>query len=326
MNKSLRPTDDSPCNLLVILGPTASGKTRLAVAAAQQLNGEIISADSRQVFRRMDLGTGKDLAEYGEVAYHLIDIMEPGEEFSVFGFQRLFSAAFADIRGRGRLPILAGGTGLYLDAVLRGYRLTEVPENPSLRAELSTLTIEELRERLLGLNPDHHNSSDLLDRDRLSRAIEIASHTPAPGEEEPAPLPELHPLVFGIRFEREVLRRRITERLRARLDGGLLDEVSRLLAEGVPAERLEAYGLEYRLVSRHLRRELNRNDMFQKLNAAIHDFAKRQDTWFRRMEKHGVEIIWLDGSGDPLNELLDQWTRREEHRQKSVTPFPMTEP
>ncbi|TWJ18242.1 tRNA (adenosine(37)-N6)-dimethylallyltransferase MiaA [Geobacter argillaceus] len=303
--------DRTGCNLLVILGPTASGKTRLGVAAAGELNGEIISADSRQVFRGMDIGTGKDLDEYGDVPYHLIDILDPGEEFSVFAFQRLFVSAFNDITGRGRLPVLVGGTGLYLDAVLRGYRMVEVPEDPTLRRKLADLPLETLRERLLGLNPKLHNSTDLIDRDRLVRAIEIATFERTAVEAEVPALPELSPLVFGIRFEREQLRRRITERLRARLSGGMIEEVEQLLAAGVPAERLDWYGLEYRFVTRFLRGELNRNDMFQKLNGAIHAFAKKQENWFRRMERHGVEIIRLDGGDDPLSALLAEKARRE---------------
>jgi tRNA dimethylallyltransferase len=289
------------CNLLVILGPTASGKTRLGVAAARALNGEIISADSRQVFRDMDIGTGKDLAEYGEVPCHLIDIVDAGCEFSVFDFQERFVAAFEEIRSRGRLPVLVGGTGLYLDAALRGYRLVKVPENPALRAELAGLDLPELQQRLLRLRPDQHNVTDLADRKRLERAIEIAE-----GEEgaEPLPLPPIEPLVFGVCWERTVLRRRITERLRQRLDEGLIEEVAALHRSGIPYETLDYYGLEYRFVAQHLQNRLNRNDMFQKLNSAIHQFAKRQETWFRRMERQGVVIHWLDGAGDPLAELL----------------------
>lgn len=296
----------TPHNLLVILGPTASGKTRLAVAAARELNGEIISADSRQVFRRMDIGTGKDLAEYGDVPYHLIDICEPGEEFNLFAFQQLFNQAFTAITARGRLPLLVGGTGLYLDAVLRGYRLTAVAENPALRAELAALSLEALQARLLALKPQLHNSTDLLQRERLVRAIEIAA-APQPADEPPALL--LKPLVCGIRIEREELRRRITARLKERLQSGMIEEVAALLAAGIPPERLDAYGLEYRFVSRHLGGSLNRNDMFQKLNAAIHDFAKKQENWFRRMEKQGVPIVWLDSSGDLLEQLLAAYGR-----------------
>jgi len=291
-------------NLITILGPTACGKTRLAVDVARLLGGEIISADSRQVFRGMDLGTGKDLDEYGDVAYHLIDICAAGEEFSVFDFQRRFCEAFHVVSSRGKLPILVGGTGLYLDAILRGYHLVEVPEDPVLRAELVGLPIAALQQRLLELVPDQHNTTDLLDRDRLLRAIEIATFKQSGGGGTAIELPELYPLVFGIKIARDVLRRRITERLKQRLAEGMIEEVQCLLDAGVSAERLDSYGLEYRYISRHLRGELNRNDMFQKLNSAIHDFAKRQETWFRRMEKHNVPIIWLDASKDLLPQLL----------------------
>jgi len=292
-----------PGNLLVVLGPTASGKTRLAVQAARHLDGEIVSADSRQVFRGMDIGSGKDLAEYGEVPYHLIDILEPGSEFNVFAFQKAFFAAFEAIRARGRLPVLAGGTGLYLDAVLRGYRLVEVPENQPLRAELAPLPTEELAARLQRLRPRQHNTTDLLDRERLVRAIEIAEGETAAAAGLP-PLPELHPVIFGLRWERPALRRRIADRLRERLEQGLVEEVATLHAAGVPWERLEFYGLEYRFVARHLQGELSRNDMRQKLESAIGDFAKRQETWFRRMERQGTHIHWLQGAGDPLAEML----------------------
>ena len=292
-----------PCNLLVILGPTASGKTRLGVELARRLSGEIISADSRQVYRGMDIGTGKDLTEYGEIPHHIIDIIEPGCEFNVFAFQRSFLQAFAEINGRGRLPVMVGGTGMYLEAVLKGYRLMEVPEDADLRQELSSLSDEELAGRLKGLNPRLHNTTDLQERGRLTRAIEIAEYERC---HEPEPFPvTLSPLVFGIRLERPVLRERITERLRARLEEGMIGEVERLYRSGVPYETLEFYGLEYRFAARYLKGELNRNDMFQKLNGAIHDFAKRQETWFRRMERNGTTIHWLEGSGDPLKEALE---------------------
>lgn len=296
------------CNLLVILGPTASGKTRLGVAAARALGGEIVSADSRQVFRGMDIGTGKDLSDYGDIPFHLIDICEAGVEFSVFDFQERFRAAYADIRARGKLPVLVGGTGLYIDCVLRNYRLVRVPENQELRAALAHLSMEQLAERLKALKPEQHNTTDLNHRERLLRAIEIAEGELACGETGPV-VPDLQPLVFGLRWERTLLRRRITERLRQRLDEGLIDEVRGLLDRGVPHRMLEHYGLEYRFVARHIRGELNRNDMFQKLNSAIHQFAKRQDTWFRRMERQGVDIHWLDAGGDPLKELLRIYRR-----------------
>ncbi len=289
--------DISRFNLLVILGATATGKTRLAVELARELGGEIISADSRQVFRGMDIGTGKDLAEYHDVPYHLIDIVEAGTEFSVFAFQCCFLQAFADISGRGRLPVVCGGTGLYLDAALRGYRLVEVPEDTALRAELAGLDDAELAARLMALRPEQHNRTDLSDRSRTIRAIEIArfQHDQAAGHE---PWPDIRPLVLGIRRERSEVRRRITERLEQRLENGMLDEVRRLHEGGIPWERLDYYGLEYRHIGAHLRGETDRTTMVQRLNAAIHDFAKRQETWFRRMEKHGVPIHWLDAPGD----------------------------
>jgi tRNA dimethylallyltransferase len=286
---------------LVILGPTASGKTRLGAGIARELGGEIISADSRQVYRGMDIGAGKDLEEYGGIPYHLIDILDPGEEFNVFRFQRLCFSAMEEIRRRGCLPVIVGGTGLYLDAVLRGYRMVEAPENRDLRDGLAAQSTEELAARLLSLTPRLHNTTDLLDRERLVRAIEIAEYERT---HEPEPLPEIRPIVFGVRWERSVLRQRITARLKARLDAGLIDEVERLHRDGVAYETLEFYGLEYRFVARYLKGELNRNDLFQKLNSAIHDFAKRQETWFRRMERQGIEIHWLEGAGEPVAEAL----------------------
>jgi len=294
-------------NLLVILGPTASGKTRVGAGAARALNGEIISADSRQVFRGMDIGTGKDLEDLEGVPCHLIDILEPGEEFSVFDFQRRFREAFEAICGRFRLPILVGGTGLYLDAVLRGYQLRKVAENSSLRDELSSWDTARLRKRLCRSRPDPHNTTDLLDRDRLLRAIEIAEADEVHGTSA-SEMPALHPITFGLRCDRNRLRRRITVRLKARLAGGMIEEVERLHAAGVGWEKLEYYGLEYRFVAQYLQGELSYNDMFQKLNSAIHQFAKRQETWFRRMERNGVPIHWLEGEGEPLPDLLKRFS------------------
>ncbi|MHB8056271.1 MAG: tRNA (adenosine(37)-N6)-dimethylallyltransferase MiaA [Desulfuromonadaceae bacterium] len=284
-------------DLLTILGPTASGKTRLAVAMAERLGGEIISADSRQVFRGMDIGSGKDLHEYGRVPYHLIDILDAGGEFSVFDFQRRFLGAYEGVTKRRALPILCGGSGMYLDAVLRGYRMVEVPRNDALREVLAQKTDAELVEELRRLKPDQHNSTDLLDRERTVRAIEIAS-----GEigqcTVSEPFPRLRSTVIGIRWERAALRRRITDRLRERLENGLIGEVERLHQEGIAWERLDYYGLEYRYVGGYLRGDMDKNDMFQRLSAAIHTFAKRQGNWFRRMERHGVAINWIDGDGD----------------------------
>jgi tRNA dimethylallyltransferase len=288
-------------NILTILGPTASGKTHLAVALARELGGEIISADSRQVFRGMDIGSGKDIHEYGNIPYHLIDILESGEEFSVFAFLRHFREAFTSISRRSRLPILCGGTGLYLDATLRGYRMVEVAEDAALRSELEYRGSDELAAMLCELKPDQHNSSDLMDRSRTIRAIEIARYEKEHSTEE-LPIPELRPLVIGIRWERSELRKRITERLRLRLENGMIEEVQHLHDGGVPWERLDYYGLEYRYIGTYLQGKMNRGDMFQKLNSAIHNFAKRQENWFRKMEKNGVIINWVNGATDPLSE------------------------
>lgn len=290
-----------PPNLLVILGATASGKTRLGVQLAGMLNGEIISADSRQVYCGMDLGTGKDLHEYQGIPYHLIDVAQAGEEFNLFRFQRLFLKAFTDVKSKGAFPILVGGSGMYLDCVLRGYRLAEVPQDPALREELAPLSMEELASRLVRSNPRLHNSTDLTERGRLLRAIEIAEFQGGGSDN----WPELTPLTIGIRWERGELRERITKRLKERLEQGMVEEVARLHALGVPWEQLEFYGLEYRYLARYLKGELSRNDMFQKLNSAIHDFAKKQENWFRKMQTKGTVINWVDGDGDPLAEALD---------------------
>ncbi|PLX95648.1 MAG: tRNA (adenosine(37)-N6)-dimethylallyltransferase MiaA [Desulfuromonas sp.] len=292
----------SATNLVVLLGATATGKTHLAVEAARLLQAEIISADSRQVYRGMDIGTGKDLAEYEEVPYHLIDIVDPGYEFNVFEFQQRFCQTFEEIEQRGHLPLLCGGTGLYLDAVLGDYRLAQVPRNDVLRQELAPLNDDQLRERLLQLAPQQHNETDLQERERIVRAIEIAS---APAAEPHPVLQNLQPLVFGLRWERRVIRQRITARLKQRLDEGMIDEVARLHELGAPWETLEFYGLEYRFIAQHLQGKLNRNDMVQKLNSAIHQFAKRQETWFRRMERRGCTIHWLEGEQQPLARLME---------------------
>ncbi|MDD2364597.1 MAG: tRNA (adenosine(37)-N6)-dimethylallyltransferase MiaA [Desulfuromonadaceae bacterium] len=297
MNMNLHETSE----LITVLGPTASGKTRLAVAIAEIVCGEIISADSRQVFRGMDIGSGKDLHEYKDIRYHLIDVLGAGEEFSVFEFKRRFNAAFEDITLRNMMPILCGGSGMYLDSVLRGYRLIEVPRDEALRSELAEKSGEELVSLLSTLKPGQHNSTDLLDRERTIRAIEIARGEIS-SSQLPDPVVKLSSTVIGIHLERDVLRQRITGRLKSRLDSGMIEEVEHLNSIGVGWDRLNYYGLEYRYVGEYLRGELNKNDMFQKLNAAIHNFAKRQMNWYRRMERDGILINWIDGD----NELLEQ--------------------
>lgn len=291
------------CNLIVVLGPTASGKTKLAVQLASHLDGEIISADSRQLYRGLDIGSGKDLHEYGQIRYHLIDIVDPGYEFNLFEYQQVFFEVFAAIRSRHKLPLLCGGTGLYLDAVLKGYRLVEVAENPHLRQQLARLSQQQLVQRLQNSRSRLHNRTDLEDRSRLIRAIEIAEGEAAPRTRLPS-LPPLYPLLFGLRFSRDELRQRITERLKKRLDEGMIEEVQELHRQGLSYETLEFYGLEYRYVAQFISGKLNRNDMFQKLNSAIHQFAKRQQTWFRRMERNGATIHWLDGWEDPFNQAM----------------------
>lgn len=283
--------------LITVLGATASGKTRLAVELAEWLNGEIISADSRQVFRGMDIGTGKDLHEYGATPYHLIDILDAGEECSVYDFQQHFLRIYADVIKRGNQPILCGGTGLYLDAVLRGYRMVEAPRNEVLRLELANRTDGELVELLISVKSSQHNTTDLLHRERIVRAIEISVAEKVQNFVEEFPV--INHFIIGIRWERSELRRRITERLKVRLSDGMVEEVERLHANGISWEKLIYYGLEYRYIALYLQGMLNYNDMVQKLNSAIHNFAKRQETWFRRFENRGLSINWLEG-GDGL--------------------------
>ena len=293
----------SDFNLLVVLGPTASGKTSLAVKLAQQLQGEVLSADSRQVYRGLDLGSGKDLDEYQDVPYHLIDIVDTDYEYNIFDFQRHFVEAFELVNQRNKLPILAGGSALYVDAILKGYRLVEVPENPLLRAELALLSDTQLVDYLLALKPEQHNTTDLIERPRIIRAIEIAK-----GEQEAAtslpPFPKITPFIVAIKWDRAVLRKRVTARLIERFDQGLIEEVKNLQANGTPWQTLDFYGLEYRFVGQYLQGKLSRNDMFQKLNSAIHQFAKKQDTWLRRLERNGFKIHWLDGEQDTLPQAL----------------------
>ena len=295
-------------NLIVILGSTASGKTRLAAHLAKDMGSEIISADSRQVYRGMDIGTGKDLGEYIvddiSVPYHLINIVDPDYEFSVFEYQKRFFGCFDEITSRSIIPIMVGGTGLYIESVIKGYRMQVVPENQHLRAELENMDMESMAYRLLKLNPTVHNTTDLLDRKRLIRAIEIAEHAKTHGPDESLTLPYISPLIIGIRWERSILRRRITDRLRERLASGMIEEIKNLHESGIGWEKLDFFGLEYRYVSLFLQGIINYNDMFQKLNTKIHQFAKKQETWFRRMERQGVKIHWITGADYEAVKLL----------------------
>jgi len=293
---------DCNLNLIVILGPTASGKTRLAARLAASLGAELISADSRQVYRGMDIGTGKDLGEYivdgVPVPYHLIDVAEPGHLFSVYEFQQRFYECFREITARGRMPIVVGGTGLYIESILREYRMLPVPENAVLREELKGQGMEEMAARLLHLNPALHNTTDLTGRERLVRAIEIAEHTSKHGSKEVIERPDIVPLVIGVRWDRTVLRERITKRLKERLGQGMIEEVQRLHDSGISWERLDEMGLEYRYVSLHLQGKLTFDEMLKTLNIRIHQFAKRQDTWFRGMERRGIKIHWIEGADE----------------------------
>ena len=286
-------------DLISILGPTASGKTTFAAALAAALDTEIISADSRQVYRRMDLGTGKDLADYvvdgRPVPYHLIDIAEPGTKYNVFEYQRDFLHAYESIRAKGRTPIVCGGTGLYLESVLRGYRLLPVPENPALRAALAGKSLAELTERLKQYKT-LHNTTDVDTPKRAIRAIEIEEYYRHVPPEAERPFPKLRSLILGVDIGRDERRARISQRLRQRLAEGMVDEVRCLLDEGIAPEDLTYYGLEYKFLTLYAIGRLTYDDMVRQLEIAIHQFAKRQMTWFRGMERRGFTIHWIDAS------------------------------
>ena len=283
--------------LITILGPTASGKTALAAQVASAIGAEVISADSRQVFSEMNIGTGKDLDDFiignMKIPYHLIDVAEPGTEFSVFNFVTGFRKAFSEIRQRGNVALLCGGTGLYIESVLKGYEMVEVPVNQELRKEWETLSDATLTEMLLSFK-QLHNTTDTETRERLLRALEIEfyrkENQPVMAEPDFKNSP-----VFGLKFDRLLERERITQRLKMRLENGMIDEVKQLLDKGISSARLVQYGLEYRYVTRYISGEISHDDMFRLLNTAIHQFAKRQMTWFRRMERTGITIHWLRG-------------------------------
>ncbi len=284
-------------DLLVVTGLTATGKTALAVNLAEKLNGEIISADSRQVFRGMSIGTGKDLDDYiiddKVIPYHLIDIKDAGETYSVFQFQKDFLEAYEDIKARKRFPVLSGGTGLYVESVVSRYKLLDVPQNPELRAELKAKTLEELTEMLSQMKR-LHNTTDIDTRQRAIRAIEIERYY-ADYDVDETDIPSIKPLIVAPSYDRPQVRKRITERLHQRLDEGMIDEAKSLLEQGVHPEKLISYGLEYKYLTWYLTGELDYDTMVDRLNIAIHQFAKRQMTWFRRMQRKGIEIHWIDG-------------------------------
>lgn len=283
--------------LIVVTGPTATGKTAFAAHLAYRLNGEIISADSRQVYRGMDQGTGKDYIDYFveglNIPYHLVDIVDPGYEYNVYEFQKDFISAYEDIMERGKTPVLCGGTGMYIEAVLNGYRLIRVPVNDELHAELEGKPHDELI-HLLNSFKTPHNVTDTGDRKRLIRAIEIQRFYNDHPELDHS-FHKFSSIIFGIHFEREIIREQITERLKRRLDNGMIEEVKMLLNKGLKPEQLKFYGLEYKYLTQYIEGEITNDEMFRLLNTAIHQFAKRQMTWFRKMEREGFKIHWIDG-------------------------------
>ena len=297
--------------MITILGPTASGKTPFAAALARRIGGEIISADSRQVYRRMDIGTGKDLDDYGEVPYHLIDIAEPGTKYNLFQYQHDFLKAYEDIRSRGVTPILCGGTGLYLEAVLKGYQLAPVPENKQLRASLEGKSLEELTQMLVELKRKNgtnmHNKTDVDSAQRAIRAIEIELFN-GENPQEGAQIPPIDSLIIGVDIDREERRRKISRRLKQRLETGMVEEVKALLDSGIPADDLIYYGLEYKFVTEYLIGKTTYEEMYRSLEIAIHQFAKRQMTWFRGMERRGFTIHWIDAMM-PMEEKVEEVMR-----------------
>ncbi len=299
--------------LLTILGPTASGKTTLAAHLAYELDGEIISADSRQVYRGMDIGTGKDLSDYEingrRIPYHLIDIRDAGEKYTLFHYQQDFHRVFRDISGRNKISILCGGTGLYIESVLKGYRLIDVPENPTLRKSLSGKTLEELTE-ILASYKKLHNTTDTDTKKRAIRAIEIADYQ-AKRQAEQLTFDPIDSLIIGIDIDRELRRQHISSRLKKRLEEGLIDEVKQLLQSGVRVDDLLYYGLEYKFVTLYVIGSLSYDEMFAQLETAIHQFAKRQMTWFRGMERRGFAIHWIDATlplDDKVGKCLELWS------------------
>lgn len=295
--------------LITIIGPTASGKTAFAAALAARLDTEIISGDSRQVYRSMDIGTGKDLADYmvdgKQIPYHLIDICNPGDKYNVFEYQHDFHKAFEEIRKKGKLPILCGGTGMYIESVLRGFKLLDVPQNPALRESLKGKSLVEL-EQILASYKVLHNKTDVDSAQRAIRAIEIEEFykTEAPDKRVYAPI---NSLIIGVDIDRELRREKISRRLRARLDEGMVDEVRAILATGVKPEDLIYYGLEYKFLTLYIIGQLTYDEMVSQLEIAIHQFAKRQMTWFRGMERRGLHIHWLDATlptDEKINNVL----------------------
>ncbi|HBZ21145.1 MAG TPA: tRNA (adenosine(37)-N6)-dimethylallyltransferase MiaA [Bacteroidales bacterium] len=299
--------NSSKYDLLVVTGPTASGKTSLAAALALKLNGEVISADSRQVYRHMNLGTGKDYNDYvvegRKIPYHLVDIADPGYKYSVFEYQQDFIKVLADLRSRNVFPVVCGGSGLYIDSVVSGYKMTEVPPDPEFRASLETRSLEELT-KILSSYKKLHNRTDTDTKKRAIRAIEI-EHFIETGKQIFTDIPEVKPLVTGVLFGRDIRRERISERLKSRLEEGMVDEVKHLLAEGIDPDILVYYGLEYKYITHYITGRISYEEMYTSLETAIHQFAKRQMTWFRGMERRGIKIHWIDGEL-PMNTKVEQ--------------------
>ncbi len=299
-----------PHQLITILGPTASGKTALAARLAYELDGEIISGDSRQVYRGMTIGTGKDLDDYivdgHAIPYHLIDICEPGEKYNIFQYQQDFLRAWRGVQSRGKWPILCGGSGLYIESVLRGYALSPVEQNPELRRSLEGKSLDELTRILLNLKAETgstmHNTTDVDTPQRAIRAIEIETFN-AEHPTQPRQMEAPDSLVVGVAIDRDERRRKITARLRRRLDEGMVDEIRGLLAKGIKAEDLIYYGLEYKYVTLYAIGQLSYEEMFRQLEIAIHQFAKRQMTWFRGMERRGCRIHWIDAASSMEDKL-----------------------
>ena len=284
-------------DLITILGPTACGKTRLAAHLASSISGEIISADSRQIYKKMNLGTGKDYEDYivngKKIPYHLVDILEPGYKFNVYEFQKYFLKVYKDIKARNNIPLLCGGSGMYIDAVTKGYKLMAVPQNIKLRKELESKSLKELS-KILSSYKKLHNITDTDTKKRAIRAIEIEEYY-ACHPESKHKYPSINNIFFGIKYDRITTRKRITERLQERLKRGMVEEVQNLLKEGLGPEDLIYYGLEYKYITQYITGELDYNTMVEKLNIAIQQFAKRQMTWFRKMEREGARINWFDG-------------------------------
>ena len=288
---------------MIVLGPTAVGKTSIGVQIAHKFNGEIISADSRQTYRHLDIGSGKDLAEYivdgQQIPYHLIDIIDLPDEYTVYNYQQDFYRAFKEIMSRGKLPVVVGGTGMYIDAIVRDYQLVNLPDNPELHAQLEATPLKELAARLLELQPDLHTKNDLQEKDRVIKALEIIEAKKAGYDTTSIERPEIKPFIIGTTLERPQVWENISIRLRERLDNGMLEEVQSIHDSGISWERLEKLGLEYRYCSLFLKGDLKtKEQLYEELFIAIRQFAKRQETWFRMMEKKGVEIHWLSKNQD----------------------------